>query len=162
MISISTSEMHHSNNSPFNLRCRTLLFLTLVLLSSTNSTAKTFFESNTPKPSGYFNNEEIRQEKIDSSKQVPTVHYSQEHKRVSDYFNSGKDQLATHTEWESKTVLRIGIIKRRFKQNDYLEYACQVVSASGLSENKVTIRMIYLPSLIATQQLNVLVEKSCS
>ena len=149
------------NESAINYPLITLVLALWTLLISTNTSAQTFFSDNTQKPSGYFNNEGIRHEKIDPSKQAPVVHYSKKHKLIADFFNSDLDQLATHSEWESKSVLRIGVVRRSFNQKEYTVHACKVISASGLADQKVTIRMIHLPSLIAKHKLTILAEQQC-
>lgn len=136
------------------------LLLIFLLAGSSQLQAKTFFEPSTEKPSGYFNNEAVRQERIDHTKVAPTKHFSEKHRLVSDFFNSDKDQAATHTEWESRHLLRIGVVRRSLNKKVYSAYACDVVSAAGLSNT--VIRIIYLPSLIASQQLDILHEQQCS
>ena len=137
------------------------ILLILSLFVSSNICAKTFFEPSTEKPSGYFNNDGIRQESIDNSKQRPIKHYSEQHKLVIDYLNSDQDSVATHAEWETKTLLRIGVVRRSLKKTAYSNYTCELVSAAGINNKNITVRIIYLPSLIASQQLDILSEKKC-
>ncbi len=137
----------------------TLLILCLHVSSSI--CAKTFFEPSTEKPSGYYNNDGIRQESIDNSKQRPIRHFSDQHKLVIDYLNSNKDSVATHAEWETKTLLRIGVVRRSLKKTAYSNYTCELITAAGINNKKITVRIIYLPSLIASQQLDILSEKKC-
>lgn len=137
------------------------ILLILCLHVSSSICAKTFFEPSTEKPSGYYNNDGIRQESIDNSKQRPIRHFSDQHKLVIDYLNSNKDSVATHAEWETKTLLRVGVVRRSLKKIDYSNYTCELITAAGINNKNITVRIIYLPSLIASQQLDILSEKKC-
>jgi len=137
------------------------ILLIFSLFVGTNIYAKTFFEPSTEKPSGYYNNDRIRQESIDNSKKRSIRHFSDQHKLVIDYLNSKQDNVATHAEWETKTLLRIGVVRRSLKKTAYSNYSCELISAAGINNKNITVRIIYLPSLIASKQLDILSEQKC-
>ncbi|WP_415903810.1 hypothetical protein ACMXYW_09170 [Neptuniibacter sp. QD48_55] len=136
------------------------LSLLLAVLISPQVSAKTFFmDEEDELPSGYYNNEDLRSEKIKSPK-AKKKNYSRKHKKIADYLNSDKEPLASDTKWTSKKVLQIGVIKQ-YRTEEYAKYACRVIDAFDMESEGVKVRIIFLPNLVAYNRLELLAEHKC-
>lgn len=140
------------------------LLLLLIFACSTQLNAQTFFFERAPqKPSGYYNNnEEIRSERMDASKHEPDVKaYSKQHQQVAGFLNSKNAPKTADAKWVSEDVLQIGVIRRSFANKEYAQKICGAISAFELPKKGKTVRIIFLPSLVANNRLELLVEHPC-
>lgn len=137
------------------------LSILMASLISPYASAKTFFmdDEETP-PSGYYNNEDIRTEKINSSK-VKKKSYSRKHNKIAEYLNSDKEPLASDVKWSSEKALQIGVIKK-YRVKEYAQYACKVIDAFNMESKGVKVRVIFLPNLVAYNRLELLAEHKCA
>jgi len=141
-----------------------LLFL-MIFASSTQLNAQTFFFERAPqKPSGYYNNnEEIRSERMDASKHEPDVKaYSKQHQQVAGFLNSKNAPKTADAKWVSENLLQIGVIRRSFADKEYAQKICGAISAFNLPNKGKSVRIIFLPSLVANNRLELLVKHQCS
>lgn len=138
--------------------------LLLILACSTQLNAQTFFfERPTKKPSGYYNNnEDLRSERMDSSKHQPEAKtYSKNHLQVANFLDSKNAPKTAKAKWVSEDVLQIGVIRRSFANKEYAQKICGAISAFKLPNKDKTVRIIFLPSLVANNRLELLVEHQC-
>ncbi|MGH1462185.1 MAG: hypothetical protein ACRBB6_09120 [Neptuniibacter sp.] len=139
------------------------LTLIMVLIFSAQLHAKTFFmdEPEEP-PSSYFSNDDIRSEKITDEDIKPAKDFGRKHRLVTDYLNSPSDPVAADAKWDSEKILQVGVIRRSYGDLDYAGHICRLIIASKLKPWGITVRIIYLPSLIAFDRLEMLVEHQCA
>ncbi|WP_415894684.1 hypothetical protein ACMXYQ_10070 [Neptuniibacter sp. PT34_22] len=136
------------------------LSLLLAVLISPQVSAKTFFmDEEEELPSGYYNNEDLRSEKIKSSK-AKKKNYSRKHNQIAEYLNSYKEPLASDVKWSSEKALQIGVIKR-YRTEEYAKYACKVIDAFDMESEGVKVRIIFLPNLVTYNRLELLAEHKC-
>lgn len=141
---------------------RSLIFFLVALLSSSQALATAFFIDEPKKPNGYYNNEDVRSEKIDSQNVEKGKNYSRKHRKVAGYLNSNQDPVAAEAKWESEKILRVGVIRRSLADEAYANRVCDLMSAYQMPNQGMTVRIIYLPNLVAFHRLETLVEHQCA
>ena len=141
---------------------QSLTFILLSLLLSTQASATAFFIDEPKKPSSYYSNDDVRSEKIDNSKQQTGKNYSRKHRKVAGYLNSNQDPVAAEAKWESEKILRVGVIRRSLADEAYANRVCDLMSAYQMPNQGMTVRIIYLPNLVAFHRLETLVEHQCA
>lgn len=154
--------MNRSKNRKFfsKSRNRFILFL-LAIVCTTPSYAQTFFlQGEVKKPSGYYNNEDVRSEKI-KQKAAQSSAFSRNHRNVANFLNSPNEPVAAEAVWMTEKTLRIGVISRARVDTNYVNAVCNLINANNLPRKGTTVRVIYLPNLIAYNRLETLVEHSC-
>ena len=143
------------NNAIRLLTCCLFLFLTQSAFS------KTFFSSDEKKSFGYYNTETIRSEKIEQLETDQNYHYSTQHKRIANHLVNHEYSIATEAKWTTSKTLRIGVIRRSLADEDYAISACKIIRTYGLEDEGISIKIIYLPSLLVYQRLELLIEQKC-
>lgn len=139
-----------------------LLKILLALMLSNQATATAFFIDEPEKPSGYYSNDDVRSEKIGDKEEQTDKQYSRKHSKVAGYLNSNQDPVAAEAKWESEKILRVGVIRRSLANKAYASRVCDLMLAYQMSNQGVTVRIIYLPNLVAFHRLETLVEHQCA
>ncbi|MCP4596369.1 hypothetical protein [Neptuniibacter sp.] len=88
--------------------------------------------------------------------------YSKKHQQVAGFLNSKNAPKTADAKWVSEDVLQIGVIRRSFADKDYAQKICGAISAFNLSNKSKTVRIIFLPSLVTSNRLELLVQHQCS
>lgn len=138
------------------------LVLSLLLICSTQLSAKTFFMQEEKPADSYYSNDDIRSEEITGKEQTKTKDYSSKHRLVTDYLNSKSDPIAADARWDTEKIIRVGVIRRSQGNLDYAFKVCKLIIASKLKPQGMSVRIIYLPSLVAFDRLETLIEYQCA
>lgn len=139
-----------------------ILVVPMLLIFSTQLSAKTFFMQEEKPADSYYSNDDIRSEEITGKKGNNGKDYGSKHRLVTDYLNSKNDPIAADARWDTEKIIRVGVIRRSQGNLDYAYKVCKLIIASKLKPQGMTVRIIYLPSLVAFDRLETLIEYECA
>lgn len=88
--------------------------------------------------------------------------YSVHHQSIVNIFTSGSEPLVGQARWESPYTLLIGLLRQRPEDKKFARYACEKILNYGISHPALKVRMIYLPRLMSTGNMELISESSCS
>lgn len=88
--------------------------------------------------------------------------YSVHHQSIVNLFTSESEPLVGEARWESPYTLLIGLLRQRPEDKEFANYACDQIINYGLSHPSLKVRVIYLPRLMSTGNMELISETSCS